>query len=42
MSKYVLFAAVLVALVAACSKKEEVTYVETPVTEEPVYTGKLN
>ncbi len=42
MSKHILFAAVLVAFVAACAKKEETVYVEQPVTEEPVYTGKLN
>ena len=42
MSKSILFAAVIVAFVAACAKKEEVTFVETPVTTEPVFTGKLN
>ena len=42
MSKSILFAAILVAVVAACAKKEEVTFVETPVTAEPVFTGKLN
>lgn len=31
---------VLVAFVAACAPKEEVVYVEEPVTTEPVYTGK--
>lgn len=43
MSKTILFAAVVVAFVAACAKKEETVYVDQPaVTEEPVYTGKLN
>ncbi|MCY1127345.1 MAG: hypothetical protein R3D56_12490 [Paracoccaceae bacterium] len=42
MSKKVLFAAMLVALAAACAKKEETTYVEQPVSQEPVYTGKYN
>lgn len=41
MSKKVLFAALLVAAVAACAKKEEVVYTEAPVTTEPTYTGKL-
>lgn len=30
----------LVAFAAACAKKEEVVYVDTPVSTEPVYTGK--
>lgn len=30
----------LVAFVAACAKKEEVVYVDQPVSSEPVYTGK--
>ncbi|MFN3972236.1 MAG: hypothetical protein ACK4GO_16385 [Gemmobacter sp.] len=30
----------LVAFVAACAKKEEVVYVDAPVSAEPVYTGK--
>jgi hypothetical protein len=30
----------LVAFVAACAKKEEVVYVDQPVSAEPVYTGK--
>lgn len=30
----------LVAFVAACAKKEEVVYVDQPVSQEPVYTGK--
>ncbi len=42
MSKKVLFVALLVAAVAACAKKEEVVYTETPVTTEPTYTGKYN
>lgn len=40
MSKKALLAVALVAFVAACAKKEEVVYVEQPVTAEPVYTGK--
>ncbi len=40
MSKKALYACVLVAVVAACAKKEETVYVEEPVTAEPVYTGK--
>lgn len=42
MSKKFLLAAILVATVAACAKKEETAYVEQPVTEEPVFTGKYN
>jgi hypothetical protein len=30
----------LVAFVGACAKKEEVVYVDQPVSTEPVYTGK--
>lgn len=41
MSKKFIFAAILVAAVAACAKKEETVFVEEPVTTEPVYTGKL-
>lgn len=40
MSRKVLFACCLVAFAAACAKKEEPVYVEQPVTQEPVYTGK--
>jgi hypothetical protein len=40
MYKTVLIAAVLASLAAACAKKEEPVVVETPVTQEPVYTGK--
>ena len=40
MSKKFLFAAALVAFVGACAKKEETVYVEQPVSEEPVFTGK--
>lgn len=40
MSKKIVVAAFLVALVAACAKKEETVYTE-PVTAEPTYTGKL-
>jgi hypothetical protein len=42
MSKYgkIIMALALVALAAACAKKEEVVYVEEPVTVEPTYTGK--
>ncbi|SNX67413.1 hypothetical protein SAMN05878503_10145 [Cereibacter ovatus] len=37
----VVFALCLVAVVAACAKKEETVYVDQPpVTTEPVYTGK--
>ena len=41
MSKKIIFAAIFVAAVAACAKKEETVCVEEPVTAEPVYTGKL-
>lgn len=40
MSKSVLFAAILVASLAACAKKQETVYVEQPVSQEPVFTGK--
>ena len=40
MSKKIVIAAFLVALAAACAKKEETVYTE-PVTPEPVYTGKI-
>jgi hypothetical protein len=40
MSTKALFACVLVAFVAACAAKEEVVYVEEPVTAEPVFTSK--
>ncbi|MGB3177342.1 MAG: hypothetical protein WBC68_10465 [Albidovulum sp.] len=41
MSIKAVYACVLVAFVAACAaKEEEVVYVETPVSEEPVFTGK--
>ncbi len=40
MSKKVLFAAILVAAVAGCAKKQETVYVEQPVSQEPVFTGK--
>lgn len=40
MSKKVLFAAILVAAVAACAKKQETVYVEQPVSQEPAFTGK--
>ena len=40
MSQKALFAFMLVVVVAACAKKEEVVYVEDPVTTEPVFTGK--
>jgi hypothetical protein len=42
MSRTILLAVILVAAVAACAKKEEVTYVEQPVTTEPVFSGKYN
>ena len=36
-----IFTSMLVVFVAACAaKKEEVVYVEQPVTAEPVFTGK--
>jgi hypothetical protein len=40
MSQKALFACVLVAFVAACAAKEEVVYMEEPVSTEPVFTGK--
>ncbi|MGB3146904.1 MAG: hypothetical protein WBA91_03995 [Paracoccaceae bacterium] len=43
MSKKFLFAVAAVAFIAACAKKEETVYMEdTGVSQEPVYTGKLN
>jgi hypothetical protein len=35
-----LLALCTVAFIAACAKKEEPVYVEQPVSQEPVYTGK--
>ncbi len=40
MSKTLFLAAILVATVAACAKKQETAYVEQPVSQEPVFTGK--
>ncbi|WP_268885654.1 hypothetical protein [Frigidibacter oleivorans] len=40
MSRNLLIGACLLAFVAACAQKDEVVYVEEPVTAEPVYTGK--
>ena len=40
MSKNVLCACLLVLTVAACAKKSEPVYVEQPVSQEPVFTGK--
>ncbi len=40
MSQKLVFAAVLVLIVAACAKKQETVYVEQPVSQEPVFTGK--
>lgn len=41
MSSKLIVALCMVAFVAACApKQEEVTYVEQPVSQEPVYTGK--
>ncbi len=40
MSKTIFFAAVLVVVLAACAKKHETVYVEQPVSQEPVFTGK--
>jgi uncharacterized lipoprotein YehR (DUF1307 family) len=40
-STRIVFAMCMVAFVAACAaKEEEVVYVDTPVSTEPVYTGK--
>ncbi len=41
MSK-ILVAAIIVAFVAACAKKEEEVVYTAPVSEEPVFTGKYN
>lgn len=35
-----ILALAVVAFAAACAKKEEVVYVDTPVSTEPTYTGK--
>ncbi len=35
-----LLALCTVAFMGACAKKEEPVYVEQPVSQEPVYTGK--
>lgn len=40
MSKKLVFAVVLVFVAAACAKKQETVYVEQPVSQEPVFTGK--
>ena len=40
MSKIAIVAVVAIAVLAACAKKNEVTYVDTPVSQEPVFTGK--
>lgn len=41
MSKSVLLGCALVALVAACAKKEDpVVYEPAPISQEPTYTGK--
>jgi hypothetical protein len=40
MSQKLVFAAVLVLIVAACAKKQETVYAEQPVSQEPVFTGK--
>lgn len=34
------FALCMVAFVAACAVKEEPVYVDEPISQEPVYTGK--
>jgi hypothetical protein len=39
-SSKALLALCVIAFVAACAKKEEVVYVDEPVTVEPTYTGK--
>ncbi|MES2843790.1 MAG: hypothetical protein V4804_16685 [Pseudomonadota bacterium] len=40
-STRIVLSLVMVAFVAACAaKEEEVVYVDTPVSQEPVYTGK--
>ena len=36
MPKTILFAAILLAALGACAKKQEISYVEQPVTAEPV------
>ncbi len=43
-STKVILSLVMVAFVAACGEhaKEEVVYVDEPVTVEPTYTGKYN
>jgi len=39
----VLFALSMVAFIAACApKKDEVVFVDEPVSTEPVFTGKFN
>jgi hypothetical protein len=40
MPKTILFAAILLAALGACAKKQEISYVEQPVTAEPVFAGK--
>lgn len=39
-SSKALLALCVIAFVAACAKKEEVVYVDEPVSVEPTYTGK--
>ncbi len=39
-SMRIVMALALVGLVAACAKKEEVVYVDEPVSVEPTNTGK--
>ena len=39
-SSKALLALCVIAFVAACANKEEVVYVDEPVTVEPTYTGK--
>ena len=39
-STKIVLALCAVAFIAACAKKEEVVYVDEPVTVEPTYTGK--
>ncbi|MFZ1661025.1 MAG: hypothetical protein WAT77_03630 [Paracoccaceae bacterium] len=40
MSKIAVVAVIAIAVLAACAKKNDVTYVDTPVSQEPVFTGK--
>lgn len=39
-SSSTILALAVIAFVGACAKKEEVVYIDQPVSVEPVYTGK--